>query len=147
MNQVILVIQEISEIMTDLVADHELLLETMRELPRELLSVAWMHFLVKNDIIVIREIKYTVSCHTKKTLRLKNEHGVNYTFSFYKNSVIAEGKENNLLLDVEGVLIIDMLNINNKFHNLSDVFHLTMKTVDLILNYRSEVDKSFKDYL
>jgi HJR/Mrr/RecB family endonuclease len=78
--------------------------------------------------------EYIVTHTTDKTLRIKQTNG-SKIYSFkpqyfekYGEWVTVTGKGHdkgyNLLRDIEGILMLDLLNINNKFHEMSAITKL-----------------------
>ncbi len=37
-------------------------------------------------------------------------------------------KQNQFIRDVEGLLVVDLLNINNKFHNMSEIYNIATQS-------------------
>jgi hypothetical protein len=103
----------------------------IRTLSSEELQAAWTEVAFKGRIFLLNNEKYTVVFNTKKTFRLKDSKGVNYTFKKYRpnGNFCALGKEANLFRDVEGEIMVDLINQYNKLHTLSDVFKMTAEVI------------------
>lgn len=104
--------------------------DKIRQLTSEEMQAAWTASVNKDDSFCINGKQYTVTVHTEKTFRLKDFSGKNYTFKRYNNQFMAEGKEADLSRNVEGELVIDLINQYNHLHEPSDIFKMTAQTLN-----------------
>ncbi len=112
-----------------------------------LLSCFFMDNLVKGDKFKLEGKNYEVKCLGKfkteikgiqkefKTLTLKSEKESVKFYFFYgiggnpkSKSRKSDSKQNNFMRNVEGEIIVDLLNVNNKFHQVSDVYKIANRT-------------------
>lgn len=104
--------------------------EKIAALPREVMLAAWTIPLKKGDSFSLLGKEYLVSVSGEKLLRLKADDGVTYSFRRVGNYFLTEGKEANLIRDIEGQITVDLINRNNLFHQPSDVFRLTQRAIE-----------------
>lgn len=96
----------------------------------EYVSGLIMSNLQKGQTFKILGQLYTVKLHNQRQLRLQSEKGKNYTAYRCLSGYVQGGSRkqnngyNNLMRDVEGEIIVDLLNVKNPFHTVSDVFRL-----------------------
>lgn len=106
-------------------------------------SFDFMDKLQKGDEFVLNKKKYFVKCIGKYKL-LKNQYKTItiksdleqikffYVFGCYSGNPLSMGrtahtKHNNFLRNVEGCILVDIVNNNNIFHEPSDVYKISTK--------------------
>lgn len=101
----------------------------IRDLTSEELQAAWTGALKKGDTFKFKGKTWECLSNTLKSFRIRSETGETITFKKYNGVFATEGKQANFFRDVEGVLMVDLINENNKLHEFSDFYHLTLKVL------------------
>lgn len=112
--------------------------DKVRKLSGSQLQAAWTAACAKGDSFYIGKKKYQVAVVGKKIFRLKDDQNINYSFKWYgwTYSYYARNKAGNIFRNVEGEIIVDLINQYNPFHILSDVFKLTVKVINRVELYK-----------
>lgn len=103
--------------------------DQMRQLTPGQMQAVWTQAVKKGMVFHIGKMEYRVMINGKKILRLKDENGKSYTFKRYTNRFMSNGKETALMRDIEGLIVCDLLNEYNPFHEISDVFKMTEQVI------------------
>ena len=104
--------------------------QKIRNLPDGVIEAGWITDLKKGDSFRLNGERFEVVCHTSKTFRIKSDKR-SLSFKYYGRNFAAEGKQANFFRDVEGVLMVDLINEFNKFHEPSDFFKIYEKMLDV----------------
>jgi len=106
----------------------------IRNLSRGEMQFAWVENISKGDKFKLKDNEFEVVVCTKKTIRLRKNDKENFTFKLIGKQTFSEGKNANLLRDVEGILRLDLLQQYNPFHEVSDIFRLTQSALQRIIS-------------
>lgn len=106
------------------------------------LSGAVLSSLKKGESIVINNKIYNVTTHTKKTLRLKDEKGLNYSYKIFNNNYVGEGRSANLSRDIDSDVTTDLINENNVFHEKTDSFKRAETFIKNINNKKTDTEQA-----
>jgi hypothetical protein len=107
--------------------------EKIGSLTPEELQASWTTNLKKGDSFKYSGETHQVTCHTKKTLKIQSSSN-KFSFKKYNNIIYGTGKSQSFLLEVEGVIIIDLLNRHNPFHAPSDFLILLNEVISSSLD-------------
>lgn len=118
----------------------------IRSLPLDCLASAWLEFVGKGDKFELNGATHTVAVITERQMRLKHQNGKSISLHRYRNTYYANNSKkriifgSNFFRDVEGLLMVDLLNEFNPFHKPSDIFkiyhenrHVLMSRLDIPL--------------
>lgn len=99
-------------------------------------SALFTDSLVKGQVFSFMGLEYTVTVVSSKKVSFKSSEGLVITaLRFYNCFVSAGGRKtanlySNFSRNLEGVITVDLLNENNKFHKNSEVFNLIQTAID-----------------
>lgn len=99
----------------------------IRNLKLEYQGGLFISNLKKDSVFVMLSYTYRVKSKTKNGIRIINNKGEKIYIKFLKNVNIGNNKTEHFFREIESILTLDLINFNNPFHKVSDVYKITIQ--------------------